>query len=195
MFSGARQPQHARTAVRLLPREEEFFDLFVEVATRSTLAAQHLRELFDAPPDRRIAHVEAIKRLEHEDIHQLASDLDDVMDAIDGTARRSQIFHLGLAPQGVKQLTEVIQRMVGVLAEAVGRLKKGDDVMKYCIQAKELEEEGDAIYQEALGRMFETERDALEVIKWKEIYDNLETTLDQGEDVANVLESITIKHA
>src|SRR5207244_5107709 len=110
------------------------------------------------------------------------------------TARRSQIFHLGLAPQGVKQLTEVIQRMVGVLAEAVGRLKKGDDVMKYCIQAKELEEEGDAIYQEALGRMFETERDALEVIKWKEIYDNLETTLDQSEDVANVIESITIKH-
>src|SRR3989449_3637710 len=115
MFSGARQPQHARTAVRLLPREEEFFDLFVEVATRSTVAAQHLRELFDAPPDRRIAHVEAIKRLEHEadqvthevvnrldrtfitpldreDILELASDLDDVMDAIDGTARRSQIL-------------------------------------------------------------------------------------------------------
>jgi len=204
--------------VRLLPREEEFFDLFVAVATRNTVAAEHLRELFDAPPDRRIARVEAIKRLEHEadqvthevvnrldrtfitpldreDIHQLASDLDDVMDAIDGTARRSQIFHLGLAPQGVKQLTEVIQRMVGVLAEAVGRLKKGDDVIKYCIEAKKLEEEGDAIYQEALGHMFETERDALEIIKWKEIYDNLETTLDQGEDVANVLESITIKHA
>src|SRR5213592_1232647 len=101
----------------------------------------------------------------------------------------------GPAPQGVKVLTEVIQRMVGVLAEAVGRLKKGDDVMKYCIEAKKLEEEGDAIYQEALGHMFETERDALEIIKWKEIYDNLETTLDQGEDVANVLESITIKHA
>src|SRR5207245_777817 len=165
----------------------EFFDLFVAVADRNKEAAHHLRELFAAPPERRTPHVEAIKRLEHEadqvthevvnrldrtfitpldreDIHQLASDLDDVMDAIDGTARRSQIFHLGLDPQGVKQLTEVIQRMVGVLAEA-------------------------------LGRMFETERDALEVIKWKEIYDNLETTLDQGEDVANVLESITIKHA
>ncbi|PYP08163.1 MAG: hypothetical protein DMD56_13340 [Gemmatimonadetes bacterium] len=130
-----------------------------------------------------------------EDIHQLASDLDDVMDAIDGTARRSQIFHLGPAPEGVKQLTEVIQRMVGVLAEGVGRLKKGDDVMKCSIEAKKLEEEGDAIYQDALGQMFETERDALEVIKWKEIYDNLEMTLDQGEDVANVLESITLKHA
>jgi len=77
----------------------------------------------------------------------------------------------------------------------VGRLKKGDDVMRYCIEAKQLEEEGDAIYHEALGQLFEKERDALEIIKWKEIYDNLEMTLDQSEDVANVLESITLKHA
>jgi len=204
--------------VRLLPREEEFFDLFVAVATRNKEAAQHLRDLFDAPAERRTPHVEAIKRLEHEadqvthevvnrldrtfitpldreDIHQLASDLDDVMDAIDGTARRSQIFHLGSAPPGVKQLTEVIQRMVAVLAEGVSRLKKGDDVMRFCVEAKQLEEEGDAIYHEALGQLFEKERDALEIIKWKEIYDNLEQTLDQGEDVANVLESITLKHA
>jgi predicted phosphate transport protein (TIGR00153 family) len=204
--------------VRLLPREEEFFDLFVAVAKRNVEAARLLRELFDGPPERRTPHIEAIKRLEHEadqvthevvnrldrtfitpldreDIHQLASDLDDVMDAIDGTARRAQIFRLGPAPLGVKQLTEVIQRMVGVLAEAVGRLKKGDDVMRYCIDAKKLEEEGDAIYHEALGEMFETQHDALEIIKWKEIYDNLEMTLDQSEDVANVLESITLKHA
>jgi predicted phosphate transport protein (TIGR00153 family) len=204
--------------VRLLPREEEFFALFVAVAERNKEAAQHLRDLFEAPPDRRRPIVEAIKRLEHEadqvthevvnrldrtfitpldreDIHKLASDLDDVMDAMDGTAKRSQIFRVGLAPAGVKQLTEVIQRMVGVLAEAVGRLKKGDDVMRFCIEAKRLEEEGDAIYQEALGKMFDTERDGLEVIKWKEIYDILELTLDQGEDVANILESITLKHA
>ncbi len=204
--------------MRLLPRDEEFFDLFVAVATRNKEAAQHLRDLFDAPPERRTPHVEAIKRLEHEadqvthevvnrldrtfitpldreDIHQLASDLDDVMDAIDGTARRAQIFRLGLAPAGVKQLAEVIQRMVAVLAEGVSRLKKGDDVMRFCVEAKQLEEEGDAIYHDALGQLFDKERDALEVIKWKEIYDNLEQTLDQGEDVANVLESITLKHA
>jgi len=204
--------------VRLLPRDEEFFDLFVAVATRNKEAAQHLRDLFDAPPERRTPHVEAIKRLEHEadqvthevvnrldrtfitpldreDIHQLASDLDDVMDAIDGTARRAQIFRLGLAPAGVKQLAEVIQRMVAVLAEGVSRLKKGDDVMRFCVEAKQLEEEGDALYHDALGQLFEKEREALEVIKWKEIYDTLEQTLDQGEDVANVLESITLKHA
>src|SRR6059036_1112523 len=215
---GLRTPYHVRTTVRLLPREEEFFDLFVAVATRSTVAAQHLRELFDAPPERRIAHVETIKRLEHEadqvthevvnrldrtfitpldreDIHQLASDLDDVMDAMDGTARRTQIFRLGPAPQGVKLLTEVIERMVAVLGEGVARLKKGDDVMRYCVEAKQLEEEGDAIYHESLGQLFERERDPLEIIKWKEIYDTLERTLDQSEDVANVLESITLKHA
>ena len=204
--------------MRLLPRAEEFFALFVAVAQRNKEAAQHLHDLFETPPDRRRPIVDAIKRLEHEadqithevvnrldrtfitpldreDIHKLASDLDDVMDAMDGTARRSQIFRVGAAPPGVKQLTDVIIRMVAVLAEAVGRLKKGDDVMRYCIEAKRLEEEGDAIYQESLGRLFETERDALEVIKWKEIYDTLELTLDQSEDVANVLESITLKHA
>jgi len=204
--------------VRLLPREEEFFDLFVAVADRNKEAAKHLRALFEAPPDRRLPHIEALKRLEHEadqvthevvnrldrtfitpldreDIHQLASDLDDVMDVMDGAARRAQIFRLGPSPEGVKRLTEVIERMVGVLAEGVGRLKKGDDVMRFCVEAKKLEEEGDAIYHEALGRLFETERDALEVIKWKEIYDNLERTLDESEDVANALESITLKHA
>ena len=204
--------------MRLLPRNEEFFDLFTEVANRNKEAAQYLHDLFEAPPDRRTPMVEALKRLEHEadqvthevvnrldrtfitpldreDIHQLASDLDDVMDAMDGCARRAQIFGLGVAPQGVRRLTEVIQRMVAVLAEAVGRLKKGDDVMRFCVEAKQLEEEGDAIYHEALGQMFEKERDAIEIIKWKEIYDNLENTLDQAEDVANVVESITIKHA
>ncbi len=203
--------------MRLLPRDEEFFDLFVQVADRNKEAAQLLRDLFDVAPERRTPIVERIKRLEHEadqvthevvnrldrtfitpldreDIHQLASNLDDVMDRMDGTARRAQIFHLGVAPAGVRQLTEVIQRMVTVLAEGVGRLKQGDDVMKYCVEAKKLEEEGDAIYNEVLGQLFEREKDALEVIKWKEIYDNLERTLDEAEDVANVLESITLKH-
>jgi len=204
--------------VRLLPREEEFFDLFTEVANRNKEAAGYLRKLFETSADRRTPHIEALKRLEHEadqvthevvnrldrtfitpldreDIHQLASDLDDVMDAMDGTARRAQIFRLGAAPQGVLRLVEVLQRMMDVLLEAVSRLKKGDDVMKYCVEAKQLEEEGDAIYHEALGQLFAKEQDAIELIKWKEIYDNLEGTLDQAEDVANVVESITVKHA
>ena len=204
--------------MRLLPRDEEFFDLFVQVAEQNKEAAALLRQLLESPPERRTPLIEAIKRLEHdadqvthevvnrldrtfitpldrEDIHQLASDLDDVMDVMDGTARRAQIFRLGVAPPGARHLAAVIEKMVGVLAEGVAHLRKGDDVMRFCVEAKKLEEEGDAIYHEVLGKLFETEKDALEVIKWKEIYDNLERTLDEAEDVANVLESISLKHA
>jgi predicted phosphate transport protein (TIGR00153 family) len=204
--------------VRLLPRKEEFFDLFVEVANRNKEAARRLREMFAAPPERRSAHVQAIKELEHEadqvthevvnrldrtfitpldreDIHLLASHLDDVMDEMDGTARRAEIFHLGVTPPGVMELLDVIERMMAVLVEGVGRLRKGDDVLKYCIEAKTLEEAGDGLYHALLGDLFNKEPNALEVIKWKEIYDHLEVTLDKADDVANVLESITIKHA
>jgi len=102
---------------------------------------------------------------------------------------------VGAAPEGVKRLTVVIQKAVGALAVGVDQLKKRDgDVMKASLHAKQLEEEADAIYHEMLGRLFETETNAIELMKWKEIYDNLERCVDQAEDVANVLESIAIKH-
>jgi predicted phosphate transport protein (TIGR00153 family) len=200
-----------------LPREEKFFELFSEVAHRSHQAAGHLVGLF-SEPEKAAYHTDQIKRLEHEcdqfthevvnrldrtfitpidreDIYKLAGDLDDVIDMIDGVARRTQIFRVGTAPEGVKQLTAVIEKAVGALAVGVDQLKKrGGDVMKASLQAKQFEEEADAIYHEMLGRLFETEKDAIELMKWKEIYDNLERCVDQAEDVANVLESIAIKH-
>lgn len=201
----------------LLPREEEFFDLFVEVARRSHTAAGHLVGLF-SEPDKAIYHAEQIKRLEHEcdqfthevvnrldrtfitpidreDIYKLAGDLDDVIDVIDGVARRTRIFRIGKVPDGAKRLAEVIEKAVGALEEGVIQLKKrGGDVMKASLEAKRYEEEADAIYHTSLGLLFETETNAIELIKWKEIYDNLERCVDQAEDVANVLESISIKH-
>ena len=110
-------------------------------------------------------------------------------------ARRAQIFRVGAAPDGVKQLTVVIEKAVGALLVGVEQLKKRDgDVMKASLLAKQLEEEADAIYHAMLGRLFDEETNAIELIKWKEIYDNLERCVDQAEDVANVLESISIKH-
>jgi len=212
-----RQSRENAVPFSLLPREEEFFDLFVEVARRSHVAAGHLVGLF-TDPSRAIYHAEQIKRLEHEcdqfthevvnrldrtfitpidreDIYKLAGDLDDVIDVIDGVARRTQIFRVGPAPEGAKRLAEVIEKAVGALAIGVEQLKKrGGDVMKASVEAKRLEEEADAIYHSSLGLLFETETNAIELIKWKEIYDNLERCVDQAEDVANVLESISIKH-
>ncbi len=110
-------------------------------------------------------------------------------------ARRAQIFRVGPAPDGVKQLTQVIAKAVAALTRGVETLRQRDGaVMKSSIEAKHLEEEADTIYHTMLGQLFETETNAVELIKWKEIYDNLERCVDQTEDVANVLESISIKH-
>jgi uncharacterized protein len=206
--------------MRLLPRDEKFFDLFSAVAAFTVEAAGLQRELLQAQSTRRGAIVDQIKRLEHqadqvthevvtrldrvfitpldrEDIHLLASRLDDVIDLIDGTARRLLIFHAGEAPPGAMLIADVIGRAVGQLQVAVGALEKNKagTVLQACIQVKRLEEEGDSLYHEWLGRLFEGAPDALTVIKWKEIYDNLEKTLDNIEDAGNVLESISIKHA
>jgi len=206
--------------VRLLPRNERFFELFTSVATMNVEAAQTLRELFKAPVDKRAYLVETIKRLEHqadqvthelvtklntsfitpldrEDIHMLASRLDDVLDRIDGAARRTAIFRAESAPQGANVLADVIVRATEQLLVAVQVLEKGKSgvVIKACIEVKRLEEEGDSAYAEWLGRLFDQEKDPIALIKWKEIYDTLEKTLDQAEDVANILESIAIKHS
>ena len=205
--------------MRLLPRDERFFDLFTQVAALNVDAAKQLVEILKAPTDRRGPMTEAIKRMEHqadelthevvnrldrsfitpldrEDIHLLASRLDDVLDLIDGTARRIQIFRAAQAPEGAIRLGDVIQRAAEQLLEAVKVLEHNDAgvVVGACMKVKKLEEEGDATYQEWLGKLFDGSGDALTVMKWKEIYDNLEKTLDHAEDVANVLESISIKH-
>jgi predicted phosphate transport protein (TIGR00153 family) len=206
--------------VRFLPRDQRFFELFASVAQMNVEAAQALKELFKAPVDKRTYLVETIKRLEHqadqvthelvtrlnksfitpldrEDIHMLASRLDDVLDRIDGAARRTAIFRAESAPQGALVLADVIARATEQLLAAVNVLEKGKSgvVIKACIEVKRLEEEGDSAYAEWLGRLFDEEKDPIALIKWKEIYDTLEKTLDQAEDVANVLESIAIKHA
>ena len=206
--------------MRLLPRDEKFFDLFTSVATLTVEAARLQQDLLRADQQRRGAIVDQIKRLEHqadqvthevvtrldrvfitpldrEDIHLLASRLDDVMDLIDGTARRLQMFRAGEAPDGARLIAEVIIRATEQIQVAVGSLEKNKagTVLEACVQVKRLEEEGDSLYHEWLGKLFEGQPDALQVIKWKEIYDNLEKTLDYIEDAGNVLESISIKHA
>jgi uncharacterized protein len=107
------------------------------------------------------------------------------------------IFHTGKAPDGAVLLVQVIGKAVAELQTAVGALEKnkGGTVLAACVQVKRMEEEGDSLYHEWLGRLFQGQPDPLDVIKWKEIYDNLEKTLDTIEDAANVLESISIKHA
>lgn len=205
--------------MRLLPRDERFFDLFTRVAELNLEAAQLLQEILKTDNERRTPLVEAMKRCEHsadeathevvarldrsfitpldrEDIHLLASRLDDVLDLLDGTARRIQIFRPGPAPQGALMIAETIAKSAEELLAAVRMMEKAKtgEMIPVLTRVKRLEEEGDAVYHEWLGKLFDGHPDPLTVMKWKEVYDNLERTLDHCEDVANVLESIAIKH-
>jgi len=202
--------------LRLIPRDEQFYDMFAEIAKRLTSSAQLLEQLFAQPKDM-AKHVAAIKVIEHEadtlthevmmrinksfvtpfdreDIYELASQLDNVVDLIDGTARRAAMFHITDVKEPAKQLCSVLVRTTISIDRAVHGMKDMKLVIKHGQEIKQLEEEGDALYHEAVGALFAGEPNAIEIIKWKELYDTIESSIDQCEDVANVLESIAIKN-
>lgn len=202
--------------MRLIPRDEQFYDLFQQLASRLTRAATLLNQLF-REPQRRAEHVQAIKAAEHEadgitheiidrldrtfitpfdreDIHELASKLDEVVDLLDGAARRVEIFQINEVHPPAVRLSEVVVRAAAQIEDAVKNMKDGKIVSVKAYELKKLEEEGDAIYHESMGALFQRERDAITVIKWKELYDKVEDALDQAEDVTNVLQSIALKN-
>ena len=203
--------------MRLLPKNENFYELFTEIAQRLSACAVLVHKLFEDPANRG-DYVSQIKRLEHEadylthdvimridktfvtpfdreDIHSLVSELDDVVDLLDGTARRAEMFNITTVCKPAVVLSEVIVRAAAALEVAVRGMKDAKLVKSNALELKRLEEEGDAIYHEAMGALFAETSDPIEVIKWKELYDKLEDSLDQIEDVANVLESIAIKNS
>jgi hypothetical protein len=201
----------------LLPREGKYFDRFNDMAQRIHEGAQTLNRFFQAEsPVGPVA--DHIKRLEHEcdeisheilrgidqtfitpidreDIHQLAVRLDDVIDLIDGTVRRVSLFHVDAPTPLSRPMSAIIVRATGELVEAVSALRKQKGVKEACIRIKKLENEGDVAYQQAVASLFSEPIAPIEVIKWKDIYDNLERCVDQCAGVAQVLESVVLKHA
>jgi uncharacterized protein len=202
---------------RLLPRDEQFFDLFNQLAGHLKTAAVLVDRLF-AEPHNTTELVKEIKDVEHqadvltlsintridksfitpidrEDIHQLASRLDDVIDRLDGTARRVVMLHINEVREPAKQMAHVIVQASEHIATAVIAVKSPSQVSKQVAEIKRLEEEGDAIYHDAVGALFAGTPDPLEVIRWKEVYETLEIAIDQCMGVANALQSISIKNA
>ena len=203
--------------VRFLPRETRFFDLFAEMAENLIVGARQLCDLLqdytDVP-----ASVQKIKTIEHkgdeithalfvklnssfitpfdrEDIHSLASSLDDVLDYINGAASRMVTYKITNPPAEAAQLAVLVLRQSQELAKALAHLEKGDGVLEYCVEVNRLENEADAIARAAIGRLFETEENPIQLIKHKELLEVLEIATDKAEDAANVLETVVIKSA
>jgi hypothetical protein len=203
--------------VRLIPRDEQFYDMFSQVAKRLTSSATLLGQLFAEPQnrDRLVGEIKAVEHeadnlthdviarlnksfitpMDREDIYELATQLDNVIDLVDGTARRVVMFRITDSRESARRLSQVLVRAAKALELATTNIKDMKTVIGRGREVKLLEEEGDAIYHEAVGELFSGGHDAIEVMKWKEVYDTLERALDKCEDVANVLEGIALKNS
>jgi predicted phosphate transport protein (TIGR00153 family) len=202
---------------RLIPRNEDFFAQFTALADELRQGSQLLEQMLVHEPvlwDK----VDEIKEVEHkcdhlthqiiqrlnstfvtpidrEDIHALAKSLDDVMDAIDASARFVRLYKITTPRFGARELARVISLSVDEVRLAVEALERKSGVAARAVEINRLENEADRLHEEALKRLFDEERDPVLIIKWKEILDVLEEATDRCEDVANLLEGVVVKNA
>lgn len=205
--------------LRLIPKEMKFFKMFEKSAQNLLKGAKVLKELCDdfntlaenAAKLERLEHDsdqithEIIEKLnttfitpiDREDIHELTAALDDVMDFIEAATERMVLYKIKLPTLELKEIIQVILKQVEEINNVIPRLKelKHAHIMEHCIEINRLENEGDRILREAMAKLFDERKDPLEVIKWRDIYDYLETATDKCEDVAVIIEGIVLKHA
>jgi predicted phosphate transport protein (TIGR00153 family) len=204
-----------------IPKDMEFYDLFEQETANLVVAAKKLVEFFDNYENVEAKATE-LKALEHEgdvitheiiarvhrsfvtpidreDITLLAHSLDDVMDFIEAAGRTANLYHIAQPREPARELARIVVKMAVKLNEVVPRLRHRDQfswILQQCVEINTLENEADDVQHAALAELFEVcSADACEVIKWREIYGHLENATDRGEDVANVLEGIVLKHA
>lgn len=199
--------------------DQDFFAAFARHAAVTAHAAGLLVELFEHP-DRDHLAVE-IERDEHEgdkilhdvvralratwitpfdrhDIQTLISRQDDVLDLIHAGSKRVALFEIKTTQNDALALTRYILKAADAIKTAVNLLsnmKQTEEILKLCEILNEIENDGDELYRRALARLYRPGNDPLEVMKWREIYDHLETALDRGEDVANQMESLVLEYS
>ena len=136
-----------------------------------------------------------ITPFDREDIHKLASSLDDVLDLINSAGARIAMYKITQPPPAAAELARIILLQSQELAKAVPLLQKNGDVLLHCMEINRLENEADQVSREAIGELFEREKDPINLIKIKELIEVLETATDKAEDAADVLETVALKNA
>jgi len=205
---------------KLLPREENFFDLFEQAADNVHEAAKALVALMENYTDveekaKRIKALEhkgdelthlTIERLnktfitpiDREDIHEMVSRMDDIIDMIDTAVNRMVLYKIVKPREEATALARILVQATEVLARAmrdIRNVKNIDRIIRHCVEIHTAENEGDRIMQQGLAALFDGTPDPLDVIKWKDILSELESATDRCEDAANVIESIVLKNA
>ena len=217
-LTGKPRNRYPNSMFRFIPREEKFFDLFEAQAEHNVHAARVFKDLV-AQWNLESASFQKLQDIEHEadittheiydrlnrtfitpfdreDIHELASELDDIVDLVQSVSMRMRIYRIDRSDPALLSLSEILLNATENIRKAVAELRRSEKqrrVLDYCIEINRLENAGDKALEEALRHLFEGSPEPLNVIKWKEIYEGIETAIDKCEDVANVLESILVK--
>ncbi|HEV7376082.1 MAG TPA: DUF47 family protein [Pyrinomonadaceae bacterium] len=201
----------------LLPKEEQYFSFFSQMTSYIYDAARALVEMLNEKGGDYSEHLKRIKAIEHacddlthsistklnksfitpfdrEDIYLLSGALDDIVDLIDDAARAMVMYDVHESTPDARRFADVIQRMAVQLHEVVSMLAKPNGISPRLVELHRLENEGDEIYHKAIAELFHNATDPLTVIKWKDIYEKLEAAVDRCENVANIIESVIIKH-
>jgi uncharacterized protein len=202
---------------KLFKKDDKFFRIFKEMTVHILEAAEILGSMLKNPEADMAPLAARIKELEHtgdelthsviaelnktfitpidrEDIHDLSTALDDVLDLIDGTAMRIVLFRIAEPIHAVPELCGVMISQAKEICSAIANLQDSDYVVQRCIEINRLENDGDRFFQTAIASLFDEVKDPISVIKRKEIIETLEVATDKAEDVANVLESIIVKN-
>jgi uncharacterized protein len=200
---------------QLIPKDNSFFKMYAEMSDNLIAGAQALVDLFENYSDieNKTTAIKAIERrgdeithsilkklnqtfitpFDREDMHRLASSLDDVLDFIHAAAERTTLYKINIAPSAAAKLSHLILKQTEELKIGVSLLQKNGHVLDHCVEINRLENEADTISGEAIAALFDRERDPINLIKVKELIEVLETATDKAEDVADVLETVVLK--
>lgn len=205
---------------KLMPREVAFFDYFEQHAEKCLVGCKLVLDLLENYVDV-VAKAKAIKQIEHEgdtitheciarlhttfitpidrdNIHRLISRMDDILDLTEAVSQRLSIYEIKETTPESRQLAKVlvfgVERM-GKALKGLRNMKNAPQILAECIEINRIENEADTLLREAVGKLFREEKDPLTVMKWKELYEVLETATDACEDVANIVEGIVLEHA
>jgi predicted phosphate transport protein (TIGR00153 family) len=201
----------------LIPQKREFFDLYNRAAENNVAIAERLIELLDRFPDGADDLVRDVKELEHEgdrlthelvdllnrtfvtpfdreDMYKLAGVLDDVCDNIDDTAEKIVGYGVREVREQAVRQAELVRRCATKLCDAIARLEGFKDSKRQLIELRELEDEGDRLAREAISDLFNDGADAIALVRWKDIHEQLEEAVDACENAADVLEAILVKN-
>ena len=205
-------------AFSLLPREDEYFELFSQITGKIQDATNLLVRMVTEDDADFIAYAKQIKDVEHscdeithkvttklnksfitpfdrEDIYTLAVALDDVCDYIDAAARAIRMYDIRVFNEYVRQLARLTNTQASAMNSAVAMLKNPAGMNAQIVEIHRLENEADEAYSRAIGDLFKNSKDPIEVIKLKELLEILENATDKGEQVANIMESVVLKHS